>query len=329
MMTLPPEVIPTFETQDPPEILRPGSKVVHFGGLSGTGRIITLELLKLGISVVAGTRTDMKVEDFRAKLDDGSQSRLTPLVGDVTDTSAILAALDKEGVSLSNSPVIYSAAGGMESYSSRLLRGILGIARMSPSNERDKRLLDFQGKMALEAQKSIKDAMEINCNAPKRLIEHMIQNGDPTQKKPFVFLTSLGSSFFGTSYPVPDFYDGVAESKQAFEIYLTENAERLIKAGIYPVIVSGNLLQDSGVAMMMKALNKLAINDMVNLDDYPKMEDLARAAVGALTGEIQFDRWPGRVYVLKNGQISLKPPGQESYQDLLRIPFFQRGLEVS
>ena len=283
-----------------------GRRVLVTGGTSGTGLAAAIEIQRLGGEVIIGTRNR---EHFERAAGNLSGERAYPFIADLTEKNQV----EKEIMRLVAencfpTDLIHSAAGGMEAFLPNIARDLLTLSRIENLQQHEVKIDDLRKKIKAEVEKSYPFAQAINFDGSKALMEKML-NILPQGAK-VIYYSSPWSSFYG-QVTVPCFYQAIAKTKHMMEEWLVENREWFIGKGIYPAIISGNLILDTKAGRMIDRLilPLLSENKQETIRQSAiSIKDMVKATVKILRSDpAEWTTYPLRIWVYgEEGQAKIK-----------------------
>lgn len=218
--------------------------VLITGGTGGVGLAVARRLDSLGARVIIGSRDPARYERAAAEL--GPRTR--PFIADVGDAEGAAEALERlvrQGVTPTD--VIHSAAGGMEPVMVDLVRVMAGLRRRSGA-DLDRAHAAAREEMAGLVEGTRDLAANVNFAGPAALLGRLA----PTL--PEGGTVTFYSSLWATHFPhrqVPVYYGVVAESKQALERWLVEQAETWQERQITTAVISANLIMGTRMGYLL------------------------------------------------------------------------------
>lgn len=231
---------PEFKESEP---LR-GRRVLVTGGATGAGLATSIALAKSGADLIIGTRSFAHFEDAASKIEG---VEVTPFIADLTNPGKVgsafwrLAELNQKPTDL-----VLSAAGGMEDFSTKMALELARAARAKIPEDKKEML----GVLSEHVRKWVEEtggrALAINEQANINLVKEAAANSEGRLR--VIFYSSIPSTFFESQDP-PDFYRGVAFSKNQFEQWMHKYG--VTYPNIDPAIISGGLIEDSLVGKMV------------------------------------------------------------------------------
>lgn len=269
------------ETRYIEQELKLSDRVVFItGASSGTGLQIALAASGEGARIGFGTRKKGNFDNLVAQFANGP----FPVVGDISDPREIISEikrLKREGVEITD--VVHAAAGGLEPILFNLMKKLIVPWRKKPIADEEK-LPAIQKVVENHYQEAMRRSEKINYEGPKRFVEELISilpNGSR-----FIFLSSLWSSFYG-QVTTPHFYEPIASLKKRFEEFMVSSIGDFVFQGVYPAIVSGNLLTDTDLGKTFEDLQTTvpgSITFMTN-EPLPTTNNMARATMDLLVSD--------------------------------------------
>lgn len=293
--------------------------VLITGGTSGIGRTTAEMLHGLGATVIIGTRERANFEKVCLEL---GGARTFPFIANLTELDAVDEAIETliaKGLAITD--IIHSAAEGMGPFTRELIKRAYALRKARGQPDFPTKLAELKEKTQDWVAETQDFAEAVNFSGPIAFIEKIREKQVlGPRPKVLVFFSSFWSSFY-PDIPVPTFYRGVAESKGRFERWLEKQTPNLIAGGIYPAIISGNLIIDTNVGRMFERfLFPLIPEDkQPSLESFPKREDIARATVEVLTRDpLNWPEYPLRRFVVAPGQtLNHLSPQDPIFQQLL------------
>lgn len=286
-----------------------GRIILVTGATNGIGNYMAHLAHELGAEVVIGTRSE---SGYQRMVEELGGKRVHPFVADITKSNEVQGAFDWL-VHLNKVPtdVVLCAAGGLE----ELLDPKKGFAldtgrlRRFKGEERNSKIGELQKTFILEVQNTMEYAEAINYFAQIDLVQKLRQIPSHGPRI-LIFESSLWSSIYGDpTVEIPEFYKGIARTKHMFEEWLTENAQGLVAKGIYPAILSGNIVLDSNIGQFVNSLLRplLTEEEQKVLDEsYLYREDMVRETARILTSDPgTWPEYPLRRFLIKPGEESV------------------------
>ena len=283
-----------------------GRRILITGGATGTGFEAAKLFHGLGADIVIGTRSQT---NFEKALEQLGTERTYPFIADITDYLQIRQAVESlRRQNLVPTDIIFSAAGGMESFMRDFIGALVAVKHAKTPQEKDDLLGEFQQQADGWAASTREASMKVNYEGPVLLIE-VLSPSLPRGTK-LVDYSSLWSSYLRN---VPRFYRSIAESKHEFENWLMQYGPLLAEEEIYTAIISGHVVTDSGVGKITKryVLPLLPIeNQEVVRRSFITTADMMKATRQVLESNPSARaKHPKRLFVANGGQIteSLSP----------------------
>lgn len=283
-----------------------GRVILVTGATNGIGNYMAHLAHEFGADIILGTRS---VSSYEKMAEDFGGERVYPFIADVTKSDQVQGAFDLL-VHLNKVPtdVVLCAAGGLE----ELLDPKKGVAldtgrlRRFKGEERNNRIGELKKAFILEVQNTMEYAEAINYNAQIDLVQKWIQTPSHGPRR-LIFESSLWSSIYGDeSVTTPEFYRSIASTKHKFEEWLTENAEWLVAKGIYPAILSGNIVLDSNIGQFVNTLLKplLTEEEQEVLDEsYLFRKDMVLENANILLSDPRtWGKYPLRRFLVRRGE---------------------------
>lgn len=295
----------------------PRHSILLLGAGSGTGRELAKKLAREGYHVIAGSRSQDKIDSLAAEIAEDNGVVPTPFIADITDPNAVRAAYESlqlaQGESVHYFPV---AAGGLEGVMKHLTSKFLAVIKAGRRGELTPEMLATVTE-EIRAITMTPGAMEyarrVNVQAPLELFGLLQQNGHITRDS--VVLTTSSSISHNArphdtdAYPGPFFYYTVAHSKQ-------EGVEKLrtsvTEAGARFVDFVAPEIEDTAVGGMIGKLSTaISTVNGVDLPDIPTVT-IDQVASG-ITAELMYPSGPDAhtlsrtVYVTNSGIQHTQP----------------------
>jgi NAD(P)-dependent dehydrogenase (short-subunit alcohol dehydrogenase family) len=297
-----------------------GRNVLITGGTSGTGLETAIELHKLGAQIIIGTRNE---DNFNKSATILGNEKVQPFIADLSDEAQIKNAIAKlKSQNLRPTDIVHSAAGGMESFLQKSGFKLRRLQRITDESEKQEKISELRTELIEKVKLSLPEAKRINYEGPKIFFEQMADILAPNSK--IIYYSSLWSSVFGQKEAdIPEFYKGIASTKNLFERWMDENADKLVKRGIYPAIISGHLIADSkagkAVSHFILPLASPQSKELMEKSFIAKT-DMVKATLDALQSDPKkWDEVPLRLFVTREGISRKLSPGNSVFRIHLPI----------
>lgn len=254
-------------------------------GLGGIGEAMANEVLQLGGVVHATTHSQSRLDTESpdpnlhkyflnvAELATGAD------IGDLTKLKDQLRADGRPVV------LIHSAAGGMETFSRKLLLKFLRLTKETGQAQKDK-LRELKAAIPEWLDGAIKNAALVNAKGPATLTRELVAVMPPGSW--IINYASMWSHVVAekeltrwgkVAVPISSIYQGVAKTKADFEIYLNRRAEKLAKRGIHIGNVVGHLIEGTDTADFFRTVyDQLPAELFLGGQKNPLSDNLAKPA---------------------------------------------------
>ncbi|MEK7581618.1 MAG: SDR family NAD(P)-dependent oxidoreductase [Patescibacteria group bacterium] len=277
-----------------------GRRILVTGGATGAGLATSIALADAGADLIIGTRHFSHFEDAASKMDGVSP---TPFVADLTDSDSTRKALSfLEDASKLPTDIVLSAAGGMEDFSTKLALELGRAARAKTPEDKKEMLGVLSGHVKEWVSGAQDKAIAINFLANVNLVQSAAVNVESRLR--VVYYSSIPSTFF-ESQDAPDFYRGVASSKNQFEQWMHRSG--MAYPNVDMTIVSGGLIEDSLVGKMVTRflVPMLPVEQQEEIaKGYIHNSDMVEATKQVLTSDTtDLGTSPKVVYVVGRGKI--------------------------
>lgn len=221
-----------------------GRRVLVTGGATGAGLATSIALAREGADLVIGTRTREHFDSAASQID---RVEVTPFIADLTNPGEVRSAfLVLSQLNQRPTDLVLSAAGGMEDFSTKLALE-LGRAARAKTPEEKRAMLGVLSEHVKEwVEGAGGRALAINNQANINLVQDAAANSEGRLQ--VIYYSSIPSTFFESQEP-PDFYRGVAFSKNQFEQWMHKYG--VTYPNVDPAIISGGLIEDSLVGKMV------------------------------------------------------------------------------
>jgi NAD(P)-dependent dehydrogenase (short-subunit alcohol dehydrogenase family) len=231
---------------DRPALSLAGRTILVTGGTSGAGLAGVIECHGLGAGIVLGSRSEERYREVAARLGGG---RLRPFVADLGDAVSLERALDalrRDGTRPTD--VVHCAAGGLEPILRPLLRTLAATRRLPPGSERERALAAHRRRLGELVERTAELAWRVNSEGPRRVVAELAPALPPGAR--LVAYSSTWTAVLEAG-GCPIFYRAIAESKAAFETWLSDRAQAWVQRRITPTIVVSPLIADTTMGRLI------------------------------------------------------------------------------
>lgn len=278
-----------------------GKPILVTGGTSGIGLETATQLHELGAQIIVGTRSH---ENFGKVTTILGNERILPFIADLADEKQVEDAIKTlHDQKIQPVAVIHSAAGGMENFLKPVVRKLIRTQRIIDVEEKTIALSELRNEITKNVEESMIEARKINFDGPKRFFEQIVDILPPNSK--IIYYSSLWSSIYGQEgADIPEFYKGIASTKNLFEEWMKKNAKEWAAKRIYPAIISGHLVEDSDTGKAISLFLPLASSEDQQLmkNSYIKKVDMTRATLNVLQSDpATWGGFPLRLFVTSEG----------------------------
>lgn len=316
-------------------------KIFVIGGASGTGFNLAKTAHGLGAEIIVSST---KQENLDSRVKPLGQERIHAFVADLTKPEQFSEGLERliKSERIVPTAVVHSAAGGMENFLREMIKDLAKLLRLrNIANPQDyeNALQELRNKIrkVVIMPENVAAAMAVNFEGHIHVINQLKELLPSGTKVKDIYWSSIWSDL-GKMDPafkdpndtreelgidIPSFYLGVAGSKGRFARWQKENAEDLVKDGIYPAIVSGHIISDSLVGKMIDRyiLSLLPEKQHKKMNEYfITQTDMVDTTINIIKSDpITWQEYPKRVFVVGGRPVSKDLPLNDPMFDI-KIP---------